>query len=68
MQIRCTYCLNASLIERLWHFFKKKVLYNQYYEKFKDFEKAVMRFFIDIDQYRDDLSTIMNAEFQLIGA
>jgi transposase len=62
-----SYSPNLNLIERLWHFFKKKVLYNQYYEKFKDFEKAVMKFFTNIGNYRDELSTIMSAEFQLIG-
>jgi len=67
MQIRCTYCLNASLIERLWHFFKKKILYNQYFNKFKDFEKAAMKFFTNIGDYKDELATLMNEEFLLIG-
>jgi len=32
-----TYALNLNLIERLWRFFKKRVLYNRYYETFIEF-------------------------------
>lgn len=40
-----TYSPNLNLIERLWLFFKKRITYNKYYEKFSDFKKAVMDFF-----------------------
>ena len=62
-----SYSPNLNLIERLWHFFKKKVLYNQYFNKFKDFEKAAMKFFTNIGDYKDELATLMNEEFLLIG-
>jgi len=62
-----SYSPNLNLIERLWHFFKKKVLYNQYFNKFNDFEKAVMNFFINIGEYKDELTTLMNEEFHLTG-
>ena len=62
-----SYSPNLNLIERLWHFFKKKVLYNQYFDKFKDFEKTVMKFFVNIADYKDELATIMSEEFHLIG-
>jgi transposase len=39
------YSPNLNSIERLWHFFKKKVTYNKYYEHFTDFEIAVEEFF-----------------------
>ncbi|NOT80309.1 MAG: hypothetical protein HOP07_15040 [Bacteriovoracaceae bacterium] len=39
------YSPNLNPIERLWKFFKKKVLYNQYYEKFKDFKLICASFF-----------------------
>lgn len=35
-----TYSPELNLIERLWKFFKKKVLYNQYYEDLKNFSQA----------------------------
>jgi len=62
-----SYSPNLNLIERLWHFFKKKVLYNQYFEKFKDFEKATMNFFTNIGDHKDELATLMSEEFHLIG-
>jgi len=42
-----TYSPNLNLIERLWLFFKKKITYNKYYEKFSDFQKVVKDFFED---------------------
>jgi len=34
------YSPNLNLIERYWKFFKKKVLYGKYYEKFSHFKQA----------------------------
>ena len=34
-----------NLIERVWKYFKKRVIYNRYYEKFSDFKKACLNFF-----------------------
>jgi len=61
------YCPNLNLIERLWKLFKKKVLYNQYYEKFIDFKKAVMQFFEkDILSMKNELDSLMIEKFQII--
>jgi transposase len=35
------YSPNLTPVERLWKFFKKKVLYNKYYETRGEFENAV---------------------------
>ncbi len=35
------YSPNLNLIERLWKFVKKQVLYSKYYEKFEDFKTAI---------------------------
>lgn len=35
------YSPNLNLIERLWKFVKKKVLYSKYYANFSDFRKAI---------------------------
>jgi len=59
-----SYSPNLNLIERLWKFFKKKVLYNQYYEKVDDFRKACIQFFSHLDQYHDDLRSIMAGGFE----
>lgn len=55
-----TYSPNLNLIERLWLFFKKKVIYNNYIEKFDDFKKIVMNFFdSDILNLKNELKTFI---------
>jgi transposase len=61
------YSPNLNPIERVWKFFKKKVLYNQYYEKKQDFEFAVKKFFKNIRKYNDELSTLLTDNFQVLG-
>jgi transposase len=60
-----SYSPNLNLIERLWKFFKKKVLYNTYYEKVDDFRQACIRFFRNISSYHDELVSIMSGGFEL---
>lgn len=38
------YSPNLNIIERLWSIMRKKILSNQYYEKFKEFRNAVVGF------------------------
>jgi transposase len=57
------YSPNLILIERLWKFMKKKVLYNRYYEHLSDFEKSCMKFFRGIRKYRDELETLLTDNF-----
>lgn len=60
-----SYSPNLNLIERLWKFFKKKVLYNIYYEKIENFRKACIHFFRNINAYWDELASIMSGGFEL---
>lgn len=60
-----SYSPNLNLIERVWKFFKKKVLYNTYYENIAGFRKATIQFFSTIGNYEMELSAIMNSEFEL---
>ena len=60
-----SYSPNLNLIERLWRFFKKKVLYNTYYEKVEDFRKACIKFFRNIDVYQKELTSLMSGGFEL---
>jgi transposase len=60
-----SYSPNLNLIERLWKFFRKKVLYNKYYEKLDDFRQASINFFKNIGAYWDELASIMSDEFEL---
>jgi len=62
------YSPNLNLIERLWRFFKKKTIYNKYYEKFAVFKEKCLNFFENIDDYKNELETLMTENFQLIQA
>ena len=62
-----SYSPNLNPIERLWKFFKRKVLYNKYYEKFKDFESVCASFFRGIRQYRSELATLITDNFSPVG-
>jgi transposase len=59
-----TYSPNLNLIERLWRFMKRKVLYNKYHENFQEFKNSLGNFFQKLPSYYDELSEIMNEEFQ----
>ena len=60
-----SYSPNLNLIERLWKFFKKKVLYNTYYKNIKDFRKACIKFFKNIDIYESEIDNFMSGDFEL---
>jgi transposase len=60
------YCPNLNLIERLWKYFRKEVLYNKYREKFSDFEAACHNFFDCIKEHRENLRTLLTENFQII--
>ncbi|MHC4139567.1 MAG: IS630 family transposase [Planctomycetota bacterium] len=60
------YSPNLNLIERLWKYFRKRVLYNKYYETFDEFKKACKSFFRRIKRYKGELSSLMTENFQII--
>ena len=62
------YSPNLNLIERLWKFFKKKILYNTYYEKYDDFLAACKSFFRCRTKYRDELYPLLAENFQLYSS
>lgn len=62
------YSPNLNIIERLWKFFKKKVTYNTYYERFAVFREYCLQFFKNLVKYRAELETLMTDNFQLIQA
>jgi transposase len=61
------YAPNLNLIERLWKFFKKKVLYNRYYESFDTFRKACEEFFRNPQQYQPELRQLLTENFEITG-
>ena len=60
-----SYSPNLNLIERLWKFFKEKVLYNTYYETVDKFRSACIKFFRNIGKYEKEISAFMSAEFHI---
>ncbi len=62
------YSPNLNLIERLWRFFKKKIIKNNYYKEFKEFEEKVTIFFKDYDKYYDELKNLLTLNFGIIKA
>lgn len=60
------YTPNLNLIERVWKFFKKKVLYNKHYREFSDMRDATKRFFRKISSYQEELRTLLTENFQII--
>ena len=60
------YSPNLNLIERFWKFFKKKVLYNRYYEKFKQFKDACQSFFENLEEYQQQLRSLLTENFEII--
>jgi transposase len=62
------YCPNLNLIERLWRFFKKKIMKNKYYESFDEFENAVEQFFTNFNDNYDQLKSLLTFKFGIIKA
>lgn len=59
------YSPNLNIIERLWKFTKKKILYAKYYNKPKEFHQAIENFFNDINQsFQEDLKSLLSLKFQ----
>jgi len=63
-----TYSPNLNLIERVWKFYKKKVLENIYYEDFESFLNSTYKFFKDIHIYSIDIKKLPNQKFEIISA
>ena len=61
------YAPNLNLIERLWKFFKKKVLYNRYYESFDEFRASCEEFFRNPRKYHRELRSLLTENFQIVG-
>jgi len=64
------YAPNLNLIERVWKFFKKKVLANRYYESFLEFRDACLNFFKirSWRSHRAELESLLVDNFQIINA
>jgi transposase len=60
-----SYSPNLNLIERLWRFIKKKVLYGRHYDRFEDFRGAIDGCLSKIEtEHRQELQSLMSHKFQ----
>jgi transposase len=60
------YSPNLNIIERLWKFTKKQILYAQYYDSPERFHRAVKGFFDTINEnYHNHLFNLLSLNFQL---
>ena len=62
------YAPNLNLIERLWKFFKKKIMKNKYYSSFESFYSAINNFFRNFSDYQKELVSLLTLKFQIIKA
>ncbi len=62
------YAPNLNLIERYWKFFKKKVLYNRYFETFDECKVACEAFFKNSTAHVNELRSLLTENFQILGA
>ena len=61
-----SYSPNLNLIERFWRFVKERLVRNTYYEKYKTFRANVFRFLNHVDEYTDELKTLMVEKFEIV--
>ena len=57
------YSPNLNLIERLWKFLRKRA-FTQWHKTFEDMEAAVSAVLDHLEDYRDELTTLMTEKFQ----
>lgn len=62
-----SYAPNLNLIERFWHFMKRKVLFNKAYEKFTLFKQAFSDFLQNLDAHARDLKRLITDRCHFIG-
>ena len=62
------YSPNLNLIERLWRFVKKQVLYSRHYDKFADFKESIDNCLRDLGtRFKSNMQTLMTLKFQLFS-
>jgi transposase len=62
------YSPNLNLIERLWKFFKKKVVKNHYYPNFDEFFESTINFFHHFENHHEELKLLLSPNFEIIQA
>lgn len=68
LQFLPSYAPNLNLIERFYRFVKKHFAKNTCYKKYKTFRAKVFRFLNHVNDYIDELSTLMVEKFEIMKA
>jgi len=64
-----TYSPNLNLIERLWGFLKKKVIYNKYYDTKNNFIFAIDNFFnTEIKNHIEEIKSLLTENFHIFSS
>ena len=62
------YSPNLNLIERLWRFVKKQVLYSKHYNKFNEFKNSIDSCLDNLStKYKSKMQSLMSMRFQLFS-
>ena len=61
------YSPNLNLIERLWKFYRKKILYHKHYSSLGVFKTVTMDFFKNLSSHRHELATLLTENFEITG-
>lgn len=60
------YSPNLNLIERLWRFVKKQVLYSKHYDRFDTFRNSIDNCISDLGaRFKNEMQSLMTMNFQL---
>ncbi len=59
------YSPNLNLIERLWKFMRKNIINTAFYRKKEEFREAVLAFFKNIKNYKEELASLMTLNFHV---
>jgi len=60
------YSPNLNLIERLWRFVKKQVLYSKHYDRFDTFRNSINNCISDLGtRFKSEMQSLMTMNFQL---
>ena len=60
------YSPNLNLIERLWRFVKKQVLYSKHYDRFDTFRNSINNCISDLGtRFKNEMQSLMTMKFQL---
>jgi len=60
------YSPNLNLIERLWKLLRKRVINNKYYNTAKEFKEAIMQFFKDCPNHRQEIAKFIGQKLHLL--